>query len=112
MFLNDTQLRNDLESVERVVIGSPDIRTGWGEPEAKEERAVSPSGLLSLGNPEDEVEFVLSPTQPAVVEGGKRGKGVVGLGGGGGGLGAGKKVDERRDNPDRDGFAELEESGL
>ena len=49
----------------------------------------SPSNL-SLGDPDDDVEFVLSPVPPTRV----------------------REIDERRDNPERDGFAEIEESGL
>ncbi|GMI35708.1 hypothetical protein TrRE_jg2874 [Triparma retinervis] len=49
----------------------------------------SPSNL-SLGDPDDDIEFVLSPVPPTRV----------------------REIDERRDNPERDGFAEIEESGL
>jgi hypothetical protein len=131
MFLSD-----DLDSVERVVVGSPDtkrISTGWDDPVAvtggaaaggiathaksnsneglmkaasqkgnvmsgmmRDEARASPS-MLSLGDPDDEVEFVVGPSSMGSTMSTTRGQ---------------KKVDERRDNPDRDGFAELAESGL
>ena len=100
MFLNDAQLTQ--LGGERVVVGSPEVRkTGWGMEHGMESGEVvknyreSPS-TLSLGDDDDEVEFVLGSTGTTV--------GRV--------TQAQKRVDERRDNPDTDGFAELEESGL
>lgn len=126
MFLNDdTKLDGTRQLVTEVKKTSPPRNTGWGEPGAGEGEAGigaeggsggedkevaatvggsdklgankvkvirssgSPSNL-SLGDPNDEIEFVLSPVPPTRV----------------------REIDERRDNPERDGFAEIEESGL
>lgn len=113
MFLND---ETKLDSNRQVIteVSSPPRKAGWavasegvgedGEAEEEiqettEQPSTSKGGLirssgspsnLSLGDLDDDVEFILSPTPPTRV----------------------REIDERRDNPERDGFAEIEESGL
>ncbi|GMI16088.1 hypothetical protein TrLO_g4818, partial [Triparma laevis f. longispina] len=104
MFLNDAKLDTKREVV------TPHARhtTGWGDtpPTSQENSPVvqptkatdknniilrtgSPSNL-SLGNPDEDIEFIMSPVPPTRV----------------------REIDERRDNPEKDGFSEIEESGL
>ncbi|GMH80042.1 hypothetical protein TrST_g2833 [Triparma strigata] len=104
MFLNDAKL----DSKREVVTPHARHTTGWGDtpPTSQESSPVvqptkstdknniilrtgSPSNL-SLGNPDEDIEFIMSPVPPTRV----------------------REIDERRDNPEKDGFSEIEESGL